>query len=67
MAVDFSPRAAGRAAADLANRFLDGRLGGDPQDEIDLYGGARITVNADVARRLGVDGRALVELGAKIE
>ncbi|HZS41356.1 MAG TPA: ABC transporter substrate binding protein [Polyangia bacterium] len=66
MAVDFAPRAAGRVAADLANRFLDGREAGDV-DDVDLYGGARITINAVVARRLGVDGKALENMGAKIE
>jgi putative ABC transport system substrate-binding protein len=66
MAVDFAPRAAGHVAADLANRFLDGREAGDAED-VDLYGGARITINAVVARRLGVDARALESMGAKIE
>jgi ABC transporter substrate binding protein len=63
MAVDFSPRAAGRVAAELANRYLDG---GSAED-VDLYSGARITVNAVVARRLGVDVAALENMGAKIE
>jgi putative ABC transport system substrate-binding protein len=66
MAVDFAPRAAGRAAADLANRYLDGDRP-DARDEIDLYGGARISVNAQVARRMGVDTHALETMGAKIE
>jgi ABC transporter substrate binding protein len=66
-AADFSPRAAGRIAADLANRYLDGR--GIPSDssEIDLYSGARVTVNGAVARRLGADLDALVKMGARIE
>ena len=66
-AADFSPRAAGRIAADLANRYLDGR--GIPADssEIDLYSGARVTVNGAVARRLGADLDALVKMGARIE
>jgi hypothetical protein len=65
-AVDFSPRAAGRVAAELANRVLDGKSIGET-DEIDLYGGARISVNALVARRLGIDTRPLERLGAKVE
>jgi hypothetical protein len=66
-AADFSPRAAGRIAADLANRYLDGR--GIPSDpsEIDLYSGARVTVNGAVARRLGADLDALAKMGARIE
>jgi hypothetical protein len=66
MAVDFSPRAAGRAAANIANRFLEGRPIND-KDDIELYGGARITINAQVARRLGVDSVALSRMGAKVE
>ena len=66
IAVDFNPRAAGRAAANIANRFLEGRAVGD-RDEVDLYGGARVTVNGDAARRLGIDAAALVRMGAKIE
>lgn len=67
LAADFSPRAAGRIAAELANRVLDGRgLPSDPS-EIDLYGGARVTVNAAVARRLGIDLPALARLGARVE
>ena len=68
LAVDFNPRAAGRAAANIANRLLDGRAVGDhDQDEMELYGGARITVNSLAARRLGVDVRPLERLGAKVE
>jgi ABC transporter substrate binding protein len=66
LAVDFSPRAAGRVAAELANRVLEGRGIGDGSD-VDLYGGARVTVNAMAARRLGVDPEPLLRLGAKIE
>lgn len=66
-AADFSPRAAGRIAADLVNRYLDGRgIPGDPS-EIDLYSGARVTVNAVVARRLGADLDALAKMGARVE
>lgn len=66
LAVDFNPRSAGRAAAELANRVLDGKsiAGGE---EVDLYGGARITINALVARRFGVDVAALERMGAKVE
>ncbi len=66
VAVDFSPRAAGRAAADLANRLLDGKNIVDGT-EVDLYGGARITVNALAARRLGIDAEPLLKMGAKVE
>jgi ABC-type uncharacterized transport system substrate-binding protein len=67
VAADFSPRAAGRIAADLANRYLEGRaVGLDPSD-VDLYSGARVTVNAQVARRLGVDVDGLTRMGARVE
>lgn len=66
-AADFSPRAAGRIAADLANRYLDGRGIPSGPSEIDLYSGARVTVNGAVARRLGADLEALVKMGARIE
>jgi ABC-type uncharacterized transport system substrate-binding protein len=65
VAADFSPRAAGRIAADLANRYLEGRTD-DPTD-VDWYSGARVTVNAQVARRLGADVAALAHMGARIE
>ncbi|MEO6954904.1 MAG: ABC transporter substrate binding protein [Polyangia bacterium] len=68
IAVDFSARATGRAAADIANALLDGR---SPQalssDRLDLLSGARITVNGDVARRLGADLPALLRMGARVE
>jgi len=66
VAVDFSPRAAGRVAAELTNRLLEGKPIGDGS-EVDLYGGARITVNSTAARRLGIDTEPLLRLGAKIE
>ena len=66
IAVDFSPRSAGRVAADLANRLLDGRSAGDPEN-FDLYGGARVTVNAAVARRMAIDVDALAKMGARLE
>ncbi len=66
LAVDFNPRAAGRAAANIANRVLEGRPVEDPT-EIELYGGARISVNAQGGRRLGVDLAALAKMGAKLE
>jgi hypothetical protein len=65
LAVDFSPRSAGRVAADLANRMLEGRTPGDP--DLEIYGGARVTVNAAVARRLAVDVETLAKMGARIE
>ena len=55
VAADFSPRAAGRIAADLANRYLEGRTAAGDPSEVDWFSGARVTVNAQVARRLGVD------------
>ncbi|MCA1665312.1 MAG: hypothetical protein LC659_13790 [Myxococcales bacterium] len=67
VAADFSPRAAGRIAADLANRYLEGRSVVIDASELDLYSGARVTVNAQVARRLGVDVAALIRMGARIE
>jgi hypothetical protein len=66
VAVDFSPRAAGRAAAELANRFLDGKSV-TAREELELYGGARISINSLVARRLGVDRDALERMGARFE
>lgn len=65
MAADFSPRASGRIAADVANRYLDG-LSVDPA-QLDLYSGARLTVNATVAQRLGADLAALSRMGARLE
>ncbi len=66
LAVDFNPRDAGRGAADLANRVLDGRsIGGS--DVLDLMSGARMSVNRDVARRLGADLAALERMGARFE
>jgi putative ABC transport system substrate-binding protein len=63
LAVDFNPRDAGRAAAELANHVLDGRA----SQEVELNGGARITVNSAVAGRLGADLLALERLGARLE
>ncbi len=68
LAVDFNPRDAGRNAADLANRILEGRAPSDAaSDRLDLMSGARMTVNPEIARRLGVDLPALERLGARIE
>jgi hypothetical protein len=68
LAVDFNPRDEGRRAAELANRLLDGdEINGNGADRLDLLPGARMTVNRDVARRLGADLRALVRLGARVE
>jgi hypothetical protein len=66
VAADFAPRAAGRAAANIANHFLEGRPVGERED-VELYGGARITINAQVARRLGINVAPLARMGAKIE
>ncbi len=68
VAVDFSSRATGRAAADLANALLDGRpLDALSSDRLDLLSGARITVNGDIARRLGANIPALLRMGARVE
>ncbi|HEX9104714.1 MAG TPA: ABC transporter substrate binding protein [Polyangia bacterium] len=70
VAADFGSRAAGRIAADLANRYLEGRTVAPATiapSELDWYSGARVTVNAQVARRLGVDVAALVRMGARVE
>jgi ABC transporter substrate binding protein len=68
LAVDFNPRDEGRRAAELANRLLDGdAVNGANADRLDLLAGARMTVNREVARRLGVNLRALERLGARIE
>jgi len=66
LAVDFAPRAAGRAAADIANRILEG-LDAAESRELEVRGGARITVNAQAARRLGADTPSLSRMGATIE
>src|SRR5581483_10367647 len=67
LAVDFPPRASGHAAAQVVNRLLDGRAGGRPDHEdMELFGGATITVNSQAARRLGADLSALDKMGAKI-
>jgi hypothetical protein len=67
LAVDFDPREAGRTAADLTNRLLEGQSLEAALERVDLTRGARLTVNGQVARRLGVDGRALAQLGARLE
>jgi hypothetical protein len=67
VAADFSSRAAGRIAADLANRYLDGHAAPADGTDVDLYSGARVTVNAAVARRLGADVEALRRMGARLE
>ena len=67
VAADFSPRSSGRIAADLANRYLEGRTEAIDPSSIDWYSGARVTVNAQVARRLGVDVAGLMRMGARIE
>ena len=67
VAADFSPRSSGRIAADLANRYLEGRADAIDPSQLDWYSGARLTVNAQVARRLGVDVPALLRMGARVE
>jgi hypothetical protein len=68
VAVDFHPRASGRAAADVVNRLLEGRgVYHTDSEDMELYGGATITVNAQAARRLGADVPALERMGAKVE
>jgi hypothetical protein len=68
LAVDFNPREEGLRAAELANRLLDGdEINGTGVDRLDLLSGARISVNRDVARRLGVNLAGLVRLGARVE
>jgi hypothetical protein len=70
LAVDFNERDAGQGAADLANRLLDGQKppsADSTADRLDLLSGARMTVNGQVARRLGVDLVALERLGARLE
>ena len=66
LAADFSPREAGRIAAELANRVLGGH-DLSPASELDLSAGVRVTVNGAVARRLGIDTTALMRAGARIE
>jgi len=60
LAVDFSPRAAGRAAAEITNRLLEGQP--PTSRDLELHGGARISVNRHVAGRLGVSDATLGEL-----
>jgi hypothetical protein len=60
LAVDFSPRAAGRAAAELTNRLLEGQS--LASRDLELHGGARISVNRHVAGRLGISDATLGEL-----
>lgn len=67
VAADFDPHSSGRIAADLANRYLEGRSVESQPSEVDVWSGARVTVNAQVARRLGVDVPALVRMGARFE
>lgn len=64
LAVDFDPRDEGRSAADIANSLLEGRA---ELERFDVTGGARIVVNADIARRLGADVAALERAGAHLE
>ncbi len=67
VAADFSAGASGRIAAELANRYLEGRTDAIDPSGLDIYSGARVTVNTQVARRLGVDTDALLRLGARFE
>ncbi len=66
LAVDFSPRAAGRAAAQLANHLL--AQTGPTEEALTLPPmRPQLSVNARVALRLGVDLGALQRLGAELE
>jgi ABC-type uncharacterized transport system substrate-binding protein len=65
LAVDFSPRSAGRAAAELVNRILEGDT--ERKTEVELRGGVRVTVNGLIARRLGADVISLSRMGASVE
>jgi hypothetical protein len=67
MAADFSPRASGRIAADLVNHYLEGHNAPAQIADVDLYSGARLTLNAVVARRLGIDVGTLQRMGARVE
>jgi hypothetical protein len=60
LAVDFSPRAAGRAAAEITNRLLEGQP--PAGRDLELHCGARISVNRHVAGRLGISDVTLGEL-----
>ena len=56
-----------RALRPAALEYLEGRTVPADLSELDMYSGARVTVNAQVARRLGVDVDALQKMGARIE
>ena len=49
-----------------AERFGTKFLQGDVE-KVDLYGGARVTVNAKAGQRLGIDLEALEHMGARVE
>lgn len=66
LAIDADPHAVGRQAAEIVNRLLAGEDARTLADS-GQTGSLELTVNADVARRLGVDTAALVALGARIE
>jgi hypothetical protein len=66
IAVDADPRAVGRQAADLANRMLAGESASSLGAH-GLTGSLELSVNGEVARRLGVDLAALSALDARIE
>lgn len=63
LAIDFAPRALGRAAADVLNRWVE-----KPTQEpaFPLLLGA-LTINPTTARRLSADLPALVAIGARLE
>ena len=66
LAYDGDPHAVGRQAAELVHRILDGAT----PAQLGAAGRAfniELTVNGDVARRLGADLPALRALGARIE
>ncbi|MSP63909.1 MAG: hypothetical protein EXR72_26905 [Myxococcales bacterium] len=66
LSIDADPRAVGRQAAEITNRLL----AGEPIESLRASGhtgSLELSVNADVARRLGANLSALVNLGARIE
>ncbi len=66
LAIDADPHAVGRQAAEIANRLLSGedfqKIGASQQT-----GSLELSINGEVARRLGVDVPALLALGARVE
>jgi hypothetical protein len=63
LAVDYAPRALGRAAADVINRWVEHPL----QEPVFPTLSSTITVNRRAAHRLAADMPALVAIGARLE